>query len=95
MNKRSPNNLNFIIDDVPGQILVQRMDLEGYAISTTSACSASSYKPSHVLVALGLSGQDARSSIRVSLSKWTTKKELDNFVKTLVKLVKELRKKKT
>lgn len=90
--KRSPNNLNVWIKGVDGETLVKRMDLDGFAFSTGSACTSGEVSPSHVLIAIGRDEEAARSSIRLSLGKMNTEDEVISFVSTLAKEVEELRK---
>jgi len=91
LEKRSPNNANFRFDGVEGEGLVLSLDMEGVAASTSSACSSGALEPSHVLLAIGLQPEQAHGSLRLSLSKYTTKKEIDEAVKILKKTVKHLR----
>ena len=89
---RLPNNVNFTITGVEGEALMLYLDSYGIAASTASACSTGTLDPSHVLLAIGRSEAQAKSSIRFSLGKNTTKKELDFLIKILPGLVTELRK---
>jgi len=91
-SKRSPNNANFSFSDVEGESLLLYLDAEGMAVSTGSACSSGSLSPSHVLLALGLKPEQAHGSLRVTLGKYTTKKELTIFVAKLKKVLEKLRK---
>jgi cysteine desulfurase len=91
-SKRSPNNANFSFADVEGESLLLYLDAEGIACSTGSACSSGSLSPSHVLLALGLKAEQAHGSLRISLGKYTTKKELIIFVSKLKKVLEKLRK---
>jgi cysteine desulfurase len=90
--KRSPNNANFRFDDIEGEGLVLSLDFEGVASSTGSACSSGTLEPSHVLMALGLSHEQAHGSLRLTLGKDTTKEEIDYTVDKLKEAVKRLRK---
>ena len=90
--KRSPNNANFSFSDVEGESLLLYLDAEGIACSTGSACSSGSLNPSHVLLAIGLKPEQAHGSLRVSLGKYTTKKELDIFIAKLKNILQKLRK---
>ncbi|MFZ2188165.1 MAG: cysteine desulfurase family protein [Candidatus Moraniibacteriota bacterium] len=91
-SKRSPNNANFSFADVEGESLLLYLDAEGIAVSTGSACSSGSLSPSHVLLALGLKPEQAHGSLRVTLGKYTAKKELTIFVSKLKKVLEKLRK---
>lgn len=89
--KRSPNNANFGFKNVEGESLVLMLDSYEIAASTGSACSSGTLKPSHVLTSLGLKPEDAHGSLRITLGKYTTKKEIDHTIKILKKVVKKLR----
>jgi cysteine desulfurase len=69
-----------------------RLDLEGIACSTGSACSSIKLEPSHVLLATGLRPEQAHGSLRVSLGRFTTEKEINQLIKVLPKIVEQLRK---
>ncbi|MDO8740250.1 MAG: cysteine desulfurase NifS [Candidatus Woesearchaeota archaeon] len=90
--KRLSNNANFIFKYVEGEGIVMKLDDKGVAASTGSACSSKSLKPSHVLLALGLKPEDAHGSLRLTLGKDNTKKEIDHVLAVLSKAVEELRK---
>jgi cysteine desulfurase len=90
--KRSPNNANFRFDDVEGEGLILSLDLDGIAGSTGSACSSGALDPSHVLLSLGLKHEQAHGSLRLTLGKHTTKKELDIVIDKIKEVVKRLRK---
>jgi cysteine desulfurase len=90
--KRSPNNANFIFQDVEGEGLLLGLDIEGVAVSTGSACSSGDLRASHVLMAIGLPEEESHGSLRVTLGKYTTKTEIDYFVKSLKEVVVKLRK---
>ena len=89
--KRLPNNVNISISGVEGESLVIALDQYGIAVSTGSACSSKELKPSHVLLAIGLSPKEAHGSLRITLGRFTTKEEVDYFLKILPKVVKRLR----
>jgi len=89
--KRLPNNANFSFSFVEGESLLLELDLAGIAVSTGSACSSRKLEPSYVLMALGLKHEQAHGSLRVSLGRETNQKDLDYFIKNLVKIVKQLR----
>jgi cysteine desulfurase len=90
--KRSPNNANFSFKNVEGESLILMLDAEGIAASTGSACSSGSLEPSHVLLSLGMKPEEAHGSLRLTLGKGTTKKDIDTTVKKIKKIVGELRK---
>jgi cysteine desulfurase len=74
---RLANNLNVRLPGVDGQSLLATLAADGLAVSSGSACSSESPRPSHVLLALGLSEDEARSSLRFGLSRFTTAAEID------------------
>lgn len=89
---RLPNNINFSFPRAEGESIVLALDMEGFAVSTGSACTAADLKPSHVLTAMGLSPEIAHASIRISLSKYNTMLEIKKFIEVLPKVVSRLRK---
>ena len=88
---RLPNNVNVTIDYIEGEATLLNLDLEGICISTGSACSSSDQEPSFVLLAMGLSHNQAYSSLRLTLGKWTTEAEIDRVLEVLQKVVTKLR----
>ena len=83
IKNRLPNNLNLYFPGHKAQDLVIKLDLAGFAISPGSACSARVCKPSHVLKAMGFSDERALGSLRITLGRQTSKKEIDYFLKTI------------
>jgi cysteine desulfurase len=75
--RRLVNNLNVRIPGVDGQTLLATLSGAGLAVSSGSACSSDSPRPSHVLLALGLDEDEARASLRFGLSRFTTEAEVD------------------
>ncbi|MFA6088232.1 MAG: cysteine desulfurase family protein [Candidatus Woesearchaeota archaeon] len=84
------NILNVLMKNVEGEVMLHHLEQDNIFVSVGSACSASNKKPSHVLTALGLSDKDARCSMRISLSKYNTKKEVDFFLEKFKKYYKDL-----
>lgn len=74
---RLPNTSSVRFPGVDGESLVIALDLAGVAASTGAACSSGRTEPSHVLLAMGLTEEDARSSLRFSLSRFTTSEEIE------------------
>ncbi len=89
--KRLPNNVNVSADFVEGESMLLNLDLEGICASTGSACSSSSLEPSHMLLAMGLSHEQAHGSLRFSLGKWTTEGEIERVLDVLPSIVAKLR----
>jgi cysteine desulfurase len=90
--QRLCNNANFSFKYIEGESLVLRLDAKGIACSTGSACSSHSLEPSHVLLAIGLTPQDAHSSLRFSIGKRNTEREIKYTIEVLKDEVKNLRK---
>jgi cysteine desulfurase len=80
---RLPNTLNLCLPGVPAGELVDKLAARGVAISTGSACSHGAQRPSHVLLAMGLSHTAAECCIRISLSVETTRSEVESFLELL------------
>ncbi|MFA5990689.1 MAG: cysteine desulfurase family protein [Candidatus Doudnabacteria bacterium] len=85
-----PNNINLTFLGAEGEALLLYLDSYGFSVSTSSACTAN--EPSYVLLAIGRSLNEAKSSIRFSLGKSTTLNDIKNLLKILPKLVTDLRK---
>lgn len=90
--KRLPNNANFSFKFIEGESLILKLNEKGIAASTGSACSSKSLKPSHVLLACGISAEDAHGSLRLTLGKSNTLVHIKYVVKILPPIVEELRK---
>ncbi len=90
--KRLANNANFGFGYVEGESLLIYLDLAGLACSTGSACSSKSLKPSHVLTSLGLKPEEAHGSLRISLGRNNTEKDVGKILEHLPKIVEKLRK---
>ncbi|AGB41730.1 cysteine desulfurase NifS [Halobacteroides halobius DSM 5150] len=89
--KRLPNNVNFSIKYIEGESILMKLDLEGIAASSGSACTSGSLDPSHVLLAMGLSHGVAHGSLRLSLAKYNTKEDVEKVLEVLPKVVADLR----
>mgnify|MGYP001561727442 CR=1 FL=1 len=86
-----PNVANILFKGINSADLLMMLDMEGIAVSAGSACQARGISgPSYVLRAMGLSEQDAKSSIRFSFGRQTTKEDIDYALEILVKLVNKL-----
>ncbi len=93
-NQRLANNLNVTIKGVEGEALMLYLDAYGIAVSTGSACTTGLADPSHALMAIGCTPEQAKSSIRLTMGKQTTKRQIDYVLKALSPLIKQLRKTK-
>lgn len=88
---RLVNNLNVHVPGVDGQTLLAMLSAEGLAVSSGSACSSESPRPSHVLMALGRDHDEARASLRFGLSRFTTEAEINRAAELIVLGVARLR----
>ena len=84
---RLPNTTNVTFPDSNGETLLIALDLEGIAVSTGAACNAGAADPSHVLLALGCTREEAAGSIRFSLGTGTTEAEIDEVLAVLPEIV--------
>jgi cysteine desulfurase len=89
--RRIANTTNLTFAAAGGEALVIALDLQGIACSTGAACSSGAVEPSHVLTAIGLSHDEARSSLRFSLGRPTTAEEIDEAVAIIPRVVERLR----
>lgn len=92
LTQRLPNNVNISFDGVEGEAIVIALNQKGIAASTGSACSSGNLEPSHVLLALGLSDEAAHGSLRLTLGRHNTAKDLEKVFKVLPVIVQKLRK---
>jgi cysteine desulfurase len=90
-NRRIPNTTNLNFAGATGESLVIALDLQGVACATGAACSSGAVEPSHVLLAIGLSPDDARSSLRFSLGRATTSDEIESAIRVIPAAVEHLR----
>lgn len=89
--RRVANTSNVSFGGAGGEALVIALDLQGIACSTGAACSSGAVEPSHVLLAIGLSPDEARSSLRFSLGRHTTADEIDFAAAIIPGVVERLR----
>ncbi len=88
---RLPNNINVSFPYVEGESMLIMLDMQEICASSGSACTAGSIDPSHVLVAMGLSSDEARESVRFTISDETTEEELRATVDAVETIVSRLR----
>ncbi len=88
---RVPNTTNIQFEHIDGEAMVIALDLKGLAVSTGAACSSGAIEPSHVLVAMGLSSDRARSSVRFSLGKQNNDGDIDVAIALVQEIVVRLR----
>ena len=91
VRERAPNTSNLSFDAAGGEALVIALDLQGVMCSSGAACSSGAVEPSHVLTAIGLAPDQARSSLRFSLGRPTTEQEIDEAIRIIPPVVERLR----
>lgn len=91
MEHRHPGNANITFEYIEGESILLMLDHEGISVSTGSACSSKSLKPSHVLTALGVPVEKIHGTIRFTVGDFTTKEDIDYVVEKLAKIVGRLR----
>jgi cysteine desulfurase len=89
--RRVSNTTNLTFGAAGGEALLIALDLQGIACSTGAACSSGTVEPSHVLTAIGLSEDQARSSLRFSLGRGTTAEEIDETAAVIPRVVERIR----
>jgi cysteine desulfurase len=90
-SERVPNTTNIRFEGIEGEPLVIALDLRGFAVSSGAACSSGAVEPSHVLTAIGLTREQARSSIRFSLGRGCTAEDVDALIEAVTQSVGHLR----
>lgn len=91
IQNRVPNTTNISFDYIEGEAILLLLDKAGICASSGSACTTGSLEPSHVLRAMGVPYTSAHGSLRLSLSRYNTKDEMDYIVETLVPVIEKLR----
>jgi len=86
-----PGTLNVSFDGAEGESILLYLDLEGIFVSTGSACASGSLDPSHVLLATGLSAEKAHGSVRFSLGRENTDKDVDYVLEKVPLAIKKIR----
>ena len=89
--KRLPSNMHFCFKDVSGDSLLIMLDMNGICASSGSACAAGSIDPSHVLLAIGRSRDEAKGALRLSIDKDLTREDADYAIDALKAAVARLR----
>ena len=92
IDNRLPGNANFSFEGVKGEDLLLNLDAKGICASSGSACSTGSPNPSHVLLAIGLTTNQAFSALRTTFGEENTREDVDYLVQNLKEIVERLRK---
>ncbi|HEY7293858.1 MAG TPA: aminotransferase class V-fold PLP-dependent enzyme, partial [Dehalococcoidia bacterium] len=90
-SRRIANNASFCFEFIEGEALLLALDLGGIAASSGSACTSGSLEPSHVLRALGVPDEIARSSLRLSVGKENTAEQIERVLDAVPRFVERLR----
>ena len=88
-NYRLPNTLSLTLPGLRGESIVIALDQHGISLSSGSACKSGSPEPTHVLIAMGRTEEEAHCSVRFSLSRYTTEEDIDYTVSALEQVLKE------
>ena len=86
-----PNNVSVSFEGVEGEPILLGLDLKGICASSGSACSSASLEPSHVLLAMGSSAEQAQGTLRITLGRDNSEEDVDYLLETLIELVSKLR----
>ena len=86
---RLPNNLNLYFTYVKAENII--MEMRDIAVSTGAACTSASLKPNHVLKAIGLTGDEIKSSVRFGLGRFNTEEEVEYVITRIVETINKLR----
>lgn len=89
---RVGNTMNIGLTGMEAQTQLMALDLDGICVSSGSACSSGSFKPSHVLTAMGTDAQAAKSALRISIGYATTQSDIDAFLESYSKIIDRIQK---
>jgi cysteine desulfurase len=89
--KRLPNNVNMSFAGIEGESTILLLDMQGFCVSSGSACTSGSLDPSHVLLSLGMKHEDAHGSLRMTLGRSNTMEHVEKLLDTLPPIVERLR----
>jgi cysteine desulfurase len=89
---RLPNTSNLLFRGISGETLLIALDVKGMAVSTGSACSSGAVEPSHVLLAMGRTRDEAKSSVRFSFGRYNSEEEVDRLADAVISSVRQCKK---
>ncbi len=87
---RLPNTLNLTLPNLRGESIVVALDQRGISLSSGSACKSGSPKPTHVLIAMGKTEEQAHCAVRFSLSRENTEKDVEVTLSALAQVLEEM-----
>jgi len=87
--RRVPNTLDLTLPGIRGESVVIAMDQHGIALSSGSACKSGSPEPTHVLIAMGRTPEEAHCSVRFSLSRFTSAEDIERALEALALVLEE------
>jgi len=90
--KRVGHNINVTVDYIEGEALTMMLDLQGITVATGSACASQGLTPNYVLLAIGKNHMQSHGSLKFTVSRYTTKEDIDFTVAKLAEIAAELRK---
>ncbi len=90
--KRAAHNINVTVDYIEGEALTMMLDLQGITVATGSACASQGLTPNYVLMAIGKNHMQSHGSLKFTVSRYTTKEDIDYVVEKLAEITIELRK---
>ncbi len=88
---RTPNTTSIRFDSIEGEAMVIALDLRGFAVSSGAACSSGAVEPSHVLTAIGLTREQAKSTLRFSLGRGNDEAQVDALIEAVAEAATHLR----
>jgi cysteine desulfurase len=89
--ERLCNNVNLTFSNIEGESIGMLLEAHGILTSTGSACMSNTLEPSHVLQAIGLTHLESNGSVRITISKFTTEKEVEKLIEVMPQIVERLR----
>jgi cysteine desulfurase len=89
--ERVSNTSNLLFRGVSGEALLISLDVKGIAVSTGSACSSGAIEPSHVLLSMGRTREEAKSSVRFSFGRYNSEEDVDQLTDAVIASVRQLR----
>jgi cysteine sulfinate desulfinase/cysteine desulfurase-like protein len=87
---RLPNTLNLTLPALRGESMVVALDRYGVSLSSGSACKSGSPEPTHVLIAMGKTAEQAHCAVRLSLSNGTTEQDIDDTIAAFAQVLEEM-----